>query len=346
MIALPPIRPGFPFSHELQAALEIVVPGCRLLERIAHDRDHFWRTHKEGGSLLTIADVTGQAFMGQGLLRRFSEDAFIAEEGASGSLLTEPVIHNILGYIRGFDLKARIEDVYGWIVRGKGELTDRTWVADPLDFTSSYVHGGEYAVNLAFLYQGKPVITVNGFPRSHLFRNKEHRPGYLMIAAAGEGCWYRQLEGRPYYVQLQVSRRAGRFAIPILPPQTSLRKYSMEDLALVQGMSRVFGASQEPRIAGGPMRYPLIASGQADVSFVPPLSYYESKEWIWDHLGVLGVLEAGGGGTDCLGHDFDWSTAPLLSNNHGILLSNGRLHKRAVEVYHDFYERIYRRRPT
>ena len=57
------------------------------------------------------------------------------------------------------------------------------------------------------------------------------------------------------------------------------------------------------------------------------------REKIWDHAaGALIVEEAGGTVTDITGRPLEFHHGRELSANRGVIATNGRLHKRVIEV--------------
>jgi 3'(2'), 5'-bisphosphate nucleotidase len=81
-------------------------------------------------------------------------------------------------------------------------------------------------------------------------------------------------------------------------------------------------------------KYALLAAGRGDLIFrliSPDRPDYE--ELIWDQAaGSLIVTEAGGRVTDLNGRDLDFSLGRKLSNNVGVVASNGVLHEQALRA--------------
>jgi 3'(2'), 5'-bisphosphate nucleotidase len=71
------------------------------------------------------------------------------------------------------------------------------WIIDPLDGTKDYIQGtGEYAVQIALAYQGRPVVAVVACPGQ----------GTLYSAIQGEGTWVHEKSGKSY--QAKVSTKS------------------------------------------------------------------------------------------------------------------------------------------
>ena len=81
-------------------------------------------------------------------------------------------------------------------------------------------------------------------------------------------------------------------------------------------------------------KHVVLASGEGDL-LVRLLSTTqpEYREKIWDQIaGALLIEEAGGSITDLNGKALDFSTGRTLSNNRGLVASNGYLHEEVLEL--------------
>lgn len=73
-------------------------------------------------------------------------------------------------------------------------------------------------------------------------------------------------------------------------------------------------------------KHALVAAGAADLLIRVPAGE-TFRERIWDQApGSLIIEEAGGRVTDLNGVALDFGTGALLTANHGVVASNGRLH--------------------
>ena len=79
-------------------------------------------------------------------------------------------------------------------------------------------------------------------------------------------------------------------------------------------------------------KYAAVARGQATIYLrLPKDAVYREK--IWDHAaGQIVVEEAGGRVTDVTGKALDFSRGQTLADNRGVIVTNGPLHDRVVEV--------------
>ena len=76
----------------------------------------------------------------------------------------------------------------------------------------------------------------------------------------------------------------------------------------------------------------MLARGDASIYLRLPTSK-DYVEKIWDHAaGYIIVKEAGGRVTDILGSDLDFSLGRTLSNNKGVVGTNGELHDLVISA--------------
>lgn len=136
----------------MEAAAAAAEAGGRLLAERAGRLGEV-RTKSAGMDLVTEADVASGVAVVRAIAERFEDARFVVEE----------------------------DEVCGLAGVTRGELTDaEVWVVDPLDGTTSYVHGYPcWSVSVALLRDGVPVAgCVRNEPLGETFR-----------AAAGEGAW-------------------------------------------------------------------------------------------------------------------------------------------------------------
>ena len=79
-------------------------------------------------------------------------------------------------------------------------------------------------------------------------------------------------------------------------------------------------------------KYLAVARGDADLYLrLPTRKGYQEK--IWDHAGgILVVLEAGGQVTDISGKAPDFRHGSSLSQNEGMVVTNGKSHSAVVKA--------------
>jgi myo-inositol-1(or 4)-monophosphatase len=137
------------FSKLLTATCEAAQRGARVLEEW---RSRFQIREKGRADLVTEADLTSQRTIQEFLLGQFPEHGFLAEEEGAG--LERP-----------------------------GPDAPPTWIVDPLDGTTNYVHDCPlYCVSIGLQVKGELVVGVVYDPgRREMF-----------TAAKGQGAWLGQ----------------------------------------------------------------------------------------------------------------------------------------------------------
>jgi myo-inositol-1(or 4)-monophosphatase len=222
--------------------------------------------------LVTAADRAAEHVVVGGLLAAFPDHAVLAEEG----VLTEQGVPS--------------------------KLADWTWIVDPLDGTTNFVHGLPFfAVAIALAWRNRPVVGV------------VHAPvlGETFVAAAGLGASRRRRDGGEEALrvsstaQLADALLATGFAYVRDEPG---REDNASKLARVLPLCRDIR-----RLGSAELDLCYTAAGIYDAYWELYLAPYDMA------AGAVVVQEAGGRVTDLAGGD-DW----LFGGK--ILATNGRLH--------------------
>ncbi len=202
------------------------------------------------------------------------------------------------------------------------------WAIDPLDGTKGYLRGGQFAIAIALVTDGRPVAGVLGLPRLAAIGNGTNAvsggAGVLVAALVGRGA-----------VQTMIDRWE--------PSRISAHQWSKGDpLRLAGSVERGHSASDslescaaalgviEPVRVDSQAKYALVARGDADAYLrLSPTPDY--RECIWDHAaGALVAVEAGCVVTDSRGVPMDFSTGRRLTQSQGVICAPPRLHEELV----------------
>jgi 3'(2'), 5'-bisphosphate nucleotidase len=314
-----------PYETERVVAIEAVLKAVRLCQAIQQNLGQGDILAKSNKSPVTIADFGAQALIIHHLRQHFPADPLVGEEDASAlrhpdqealkakvvrqvqaiePVLTESAILNAI------DVGARPCD-----------FTKRYWTLDPIDGTKGFLRGDQYAVALALIEQGQPVLGVLGCPNLPLdIHRPERGQGCLFVAVAGQGAFMRTL-AEPSETRIHVDA--------ITDPQQAVLCESVEaDHASHDDHARIaaaLGITASPYRLDSQCKYASVARGDASFYMLITTNY---QSWIWDHAaGVVIVQEAGGVVTDTRGATLDFSHGRKLSRNFGVLASNGTLHQ-------------------
>jgi len=279
---------------------------------------------KEDKSPVTVADFALQALLGRSLEMAFPEDTLVAEEDSATLRSTQQqgIQDQVVESVAKSVPEATLEEVYQWIDRGGKESAHRFWALDPIDGTKGFLRGDQYAVALALVVKNKVQLGALACP------NLEG--GSLIIAARGQGCWRAHLTGTEGFEKLRVSEREN-------PAQARvLRSFEAghTNLERMDELMQSIGVRAEPVLMDSQAKYAVLAAGTGDLLFrlLSPASP-DYREKIWDQAaGSLVIEEAGGRITDLDGKRLDFSVGPILTQNRGVVASNGHLHEAALKA--------------
>ena len=274
----------------LDAAQEGARLGAAVLEQWRH---RFSVREKARFDLVTEADLASQQAIRDFLLERFPDHSFLGEEEASESsgLINDP------DSIRA------------------GPNSPPTWIVDPLDGTTNYVHDCPfYCVSIGLMVQGELVVGVVYDPvRREMFR-----------AATGQGAWLDHFsepgaEGRPATGtrRLQTSR-SERLEESLLatgfPPDLRGQERALDWWRYFSLHTRSLR-----RTGSTALNLAYVAAGRFD-------GYWGFDNHSWDVAGAAVLIrEAGGQITTTDGQPFD----PFRPDT---LASNGPLHPVMLRV--------------
>jgi 3'(2'), 5'-bisphosphate nucleotidase len=323
------------FERELQVALAAVLRAMAVCQRVqlAITNEVLEKNDK---SPVTIADYASQAIICRELDAAFPEDPILGEEDAADLRSKEqaPFLQRIQEELSAAGQESGPEDICGWIDRGgaKGRH-DRFWTLDPIDGTKGFLRGEQYAVSLALLIDGKIQVGVLGCPNLSPKGGEVSRAGpakgSLFYAVKGQGAWVISPD------ELFQAKRIG--VRDVIDPSQARFCESVESGHTSQGqsgkMAELLGITTPPLRMDSQAKYATVARGEADIYLrLPTRKGYQEN--IWDHAGgVLLVEEAGGKVTDVYGRDLDFSQGPKLTENQGVIVTNGRLHDAVLSAY-------------
>ena len=289
---------------------------------------------KADASPVTVADFAAQALVCRALADAFGGDPVVGEEDAAAlrgesSRFAAPVTDAVNAAAAGFGLPAASTDaVLNWIDRGHAAGGGgRFWTVDPIDGTKGFLRGGQYAVAVALIEDGVPVVGVLACP------NLVHDggTGAVFSAALGGGAFVRGLEEGAEPVRIEVS--------PATDPAAARVCESVEAAHTAHGaaaeVAAALGIRTDPVRLDSQAKYAEVARGGADIYLrLPTRPGYVEK--IWDHAaGVAVVREAGGRVTDADGVDLDFTRGRGLTANRGVVATNGALHDRVIAAVRD-----------
>jgi 3'(2'), 5'-bisphosphate nucleotidase len=367
----------FPRRDDVMIALTAVRNACRVTASLQPigETDRGGKTNddavgtvtKDDLSPVTVADFAVQGLVLHALKETCPSDGFIAEED-SRTLQSDQhlcarvaeaasLLPNVL--IEAIDLgKSYLQ----WN-QNNCSRPARVWVLDPIDGTRGFLrgklNGGQYAIALALLEDGVPVIGILGCPNLPMLVDDENyawtstsddaRRGCIFVASRGGGCYQLELQGSSYMQpplprRLQVTSEScrsiqdARFCIGVESYSDALGQCATLAVLLHGGATRALDNSTRDIVRARRMdsqaKHGVIARGGAELYVrLPPQGYVE---WIWDHAaGNVVIEEAGGAMSDIHGEPIDFSLGAQLSPSvRGVLMSSGgAFHQALVQAY-------------
>jgi HAL2 family 3'(2'),5'-bisphosphate nucleotidase len=311
------------YEREMTTAVAAVEQACQLCRAVSATLVTAETLAKRDRSPVTVADFGSQAVVGYALSQAFPHDPMVAEEDSAelrggGGDLTACVAKHVRTVLPALDKDSIVKAIdHGASSGGK---IGRFWTLDPIDGTKGFLRGEQYAVALALIEDGVPVLAVLGCP--NLSAGPAAPPGVILTAVRGQGVVQRATDGT---VSTAV-RCSGRGQ-----PEEAVLCESVESAHTAHGASAAIagrlGVSAPPVRMDSQCKYAVVARGEADVYLRLPTSA-DYREKLWDHAaGWLLVREAGGKVTDVDGRPLDFSCGRTLLGNRGVVVTNGPLHQ-------------------
>ncbi len=322
-----------PLAREMNLATAAVSQAGLLCRSVQAEIDP-GALAKQDRSPVTVADFGSQALICRAIREAFPDDPIIGEENAA--VLRERAQEEMLGRIVSHVGKllpgSSADQVCDWIdLGGANEYSPRFWTLDPIDGTKGFLRGGQYAIALALIIEGKVAAAVLGCPNLGPTLDADRGPGSLFTAIKGQGTWESPLLGDGTPVSVSVS------------PQTdpSLIRFCESVEAAHSSHGDAAHIAERLKIQAPPARldsqakYAVVARGEAEAYLrLPRDQVYREK--IWDHAaGLLVVTEAGGRVTDINGRDLDFSLGYQLDKNRGVVATNTTVHEDVLRVIRD-----------
>ncbi|KAH6623170.1 hypothetical protein F5144DRAFT_582551 [Chaetomium tenue] len=317
---------------------------------------------KPDTSPVTIADLAAQALLVSAVHTAFPHDLVLGEEDASAlradpdlaaqvwelvatTRLEDDACEALLGRPSGVEeMMALIElGAGGEAARGGGGAGGRrVWCMDPIDGTSAYMQGGQYAISLALLEGGREVVGVLGCPNWRFegevpvggWRVQEHGldeegMGLLLSAVRGQGASVRPMGRGALCEGTRVERGRGKavdmrdlhFVDSEKSPATLTEK--------VREMAEIFGATDPgTNLYSSHMRYAAMALGGRECVQLRWPKPGKGAWSCWDHAGSQLIYTESGAGkvTDLSGNPIDFTTGNKLSNSWGLITADESIH--------------------
>ncbi|MBI1371192.1 MAG: 3'(2'),5'-bisphosphate nucleotidase [Phycisphaera sp.] len=323
---------GHGYEAELTAAVDAVRLASHLCRAVQAEIDDAV-LQKKDRSPVTVADFGSQALVCRALQAAFPNDPVIGEEDAAAlrqadnAPLLARVVDHVARLLPGATPDA--EAVCGWIDRGgHSDHAARYWTLDPIDGTKGFLRADQYAIALALIVDGQLTVGAMACPNLPVDPAQPDGPrGAIFTSVAGHGAAVRPIDDAdvaptPIRVSATDAPAAACFCESFESGHSS-----HDDSARV---AELLSITAEPVRMDSQAKYAAVARGQADIYLrLPTRADYVEK--IWDHAaGAAVVTEAGGKVTDLAGRPLTFTHGRTLSDNRGVIVTNGLLHDRVL----------------
>jgi len=316
------------YNNEINVALHAVNKACKLCGNIQNGLAVDDTLSKSDKSPVTIADFGSQAVVNIILGKEFPDDDYVCEEDSdqlrkNESLkLKNRVHHNVTKIFA----EVTEEEMLNAIDLGSDscDFTGRYWTLDPIDGTKGFLRGDQYAIALALVVKGEVVLGVLGCPNMYYATEEK---GVIYYAVKGSGAF-------ALSIMTGETKRINVDTISLA--EKAVFCESVESAHTAHGQSakiaKLLNVSSEPYRIDSQCKYAAVASGMASVYLrLPTRPGYQEK--IWDHAaGMIIVQEAGGRVTDINGKSLNFSKSYQLTENSGVVATNGLLHDTFIEA--------------
>ncbi|KAI0033603.1 3',5'-bisphosphate nucleotidase [Vararia minispora EC-137] len=340
------------YAAEQAVAIAAVRRACTLTTAVFNNLVKGETLVKGDKSPVTVADLSAQAVVNTILLHAFPSDPIVGEEDAAdlreNKVLCARVIE-LANEVLSVPPSELAEEKASWGLgehRSEGEVLQaidrgnyeggragRMWTLDPIDGTKGFLRGGQYAVCLALINDGRVELGVIGCPNLPLDPAIPDGPaGALFVATRGRGAF-----------QYPLSTVVGSKIPPVSLRMPSLPFENLSFLESVEKahaaldtnakIAQLLGVKCEPVRMDSQAKYAALARGDSSGGVYLRLpANTEYREKIWDHApGSLLVEEAGGIISDAFGKPLDFGAGRFLGKHYGVVGAGKEIHQKLLE---------------
>ncbi|MEQ9354367.1 3'(2'),5'-bisphosphate nucleotidase [Coleofasciculus sp. F4-SAH-05] len=319
------------YEQEKQVAIEAALTAAKLCEQVRQEQVTE-AMEKSDKSPVTVADLGSQAVICRALAMAFPDDLVVGEEDAYQLRQPEMAdqLNRVTHYVKSVVGDATPDQVLDWIDRGNSQIGGRYWTLDPIDGTKGFLRQDQYAVALALVELGEVKLGVLVCPALPVSPDQpDGEKGVLFVAVRGQGATMVPLSGgepQPIQVTKADNAEAMRFVESV---ESGHGDHSRQD-----AVAKAVGITAPSLRMDSQAKYGAVASGRASLYLrLPSPKSPDYREKIWDHAaGTIVVEEAGGRVTDMHGKALNFSLGAKLSDNQGVIVSNGVIHDTVLDA--------------
>lgn len=326
------------FKFEKKIAIEAVHQAALFAGQIQKKLTAEEIFIKPDHSPVTIVDYCCQVIINYYLLQHFPGDEIMGEEDAEffNNSHNGHLLHKMAEYLSLFGINLSHHDIIDILAKGtsEGGKTGRFWTIDPIDGTKGFLRQDHYAIALALLENGVPIVGALAAPTIH--SSQSAQKGLLFLASRNQGCFSYNLNMQNE-TKLHMTIQKKPETMIYCEPHGSSQSHSHSFAAKI---AQKIHAHPQPFQIDSQCKYGLVANQESSIYMRLP-SNPKDREKIWDHAaGTIIVEEAGGKVTDVFGKTLDFSLGQSLKNNLGIIASNGWLHEEVIAASKSIYDNL------
>jgi len=328
------------------AARSAVALAARACREVQASLERVKAITKDDKSPVTVADFASQAIVGRILIERLGPGVVLVGEEDSKWLREDdhaPHRAATLAAVRAVWPDADEKSMLDAIDAGAGDTHHASfWTLDPIDGTKGFLRNQQYAIALAYIERGTPVVGVLGCPnlprnfRKPLDEPDKHGCIYTAIKGAGVSETPADDPGAAPVTIKRLDREPGE-PLSICESVESAHSKQDDTARILAHLAEQGQPARDPARLDSQAKYAVTARGQADAYLRLP-TRKDYVERIWDHAaGSLVATEAGCFVTDIRGHALDFSQGRGLEKNKGIVCAPPRIHGLilgAIEALH------------
>ena len=319
-------------NAEREAALRGALAAGALCERVQREMVSQETITKTDRSPVTVADYASQAVICRILRESLGSDPIVAEETSRELRRSENagLLSRVTHFVRSFFPEASDDRVCQWIDFGTRRIAPRYWCLDPIDGTKGFLRGDQYAVAIALVIGGEVQLGALACPNLPADLDRPDGPkGVVFLAVRGEGAFQMGI-GDERMIPIKVSDSDNRSRVRFCESLES----GHADHSTHGEISRRLGIVEPPIRMDSQAKYGILARGEASIYLrLPSPKTPDYREKVWDHAaGSILVEEAGGRVSDTLGKPLEFDAGYKLTNNVGVIASNGRVHEEVLSA--------------
>jgi len=325
------------YAKLLAAGIDAVSDASTVCRGVQAAMETVKHITKDDASPVTVADFASQAVVAHILTERLGELVLVGEESAT--FLRDPAhaAHRdaALAAARTVWPGATTDALLAAIDQGAADPGGSGfWTLDPIDGTKGFLRGEQYAVALAYIERGEPVVGILGCPNmardfsQPLSSRDPHGCIYFCIRSEGDGGIFEIPADEPRATPVHIRRLARADGEPVRVAASVEKAHS--NLSDTDRVMEIVDPGHELIQIDSQCKYGVVARGQADAYLrLPTKKGYVER--IWDHAaGALVASEAGCAVTDITGRALDFSKGRGLESNRGIVCAPPRIHGRLL----------------